>query len=602
MYFFINIVLFTISTNLIFSFPDGAPDRADVCRSMTPQHANTKPQTKPAPFKVFTDRENFKAGDTLKVVIAGNTLETIKGFMVQARLLEGKDRGEAIGTLRTSDVPSTTICTSTQGNGITHANGTASSRKSQIAFNWHAPQTSPGHVIFKATVVYDHNKYWVAEPSKVIIDQQAPPYIPPVEPTPPPTSDAISTDGCGRSKGCYRNPSGCSASDCDALVTWRDERDHVLFQMTADSDGWVAVGLSDDAKMGRDEVFECAFNKSKKKVEIRQSRNRDDRKDNVVVSSTLGFREAEGWVNDRRIWCTFKRDKVVRDQGKILSEKYHLLLTKGKVDQNGVKRMHSLDANKDPYVSSEMVRFSDNVDISGTYRYFLVKFHAVFMIFAWMICSTTALLLTKYYKPMWPNSRHCGRRVWLFWHGSLMLTCMVCTILGFILIFVHCGGYSQLPHYPDKAHPPLGITATILVILNPLIALCRPNDKSKFRPIFNWVHWLFGTAASVLAVVAMFIGLSLPKSRVPWWTTWIVAAFYLFHLIIELMLEIHGCLNGKKQKYRTEEWERNQSQNKQGSDLEPEPVGHRFKKRVFAIYLVVVIVLGLITIISVAAG
>ena len=46
----------------------------------------------------------------------------------------------------------------------------------------------------------------------------------------------------------------------------------------------------------------------------------------------------------------------------------------------------------------------------------------------------------------------------------------------------------------------------------------------------------------------MFIGLSLPKVHAPWWVTWVLVAFLLFHIIIELLLEIHGCINSRKQK------------------------------------------------------
>lgn len=61
--------------------------------------------------------------------------------------------------------------------------------------------------------------------------------------------EPINTEQCGRSKGCYRNPPGCSPEKCDILVTWADHVSHVDFQMTADSEGWVAVGFSDDLKM-----------------------------------------------------------------------------------------------------------------------------------------------------------------------------------------------------------------------------------------------------------------------------------------------------------------------------------------------------------------
>ena len=34
------------------------------------------------------------------------------------------------------------------------------------------------------------------------------------------------------------------------------------------------------------------------------------------------------------------------------------------------------------------------------------------MVIAWMMCCTTAVLLAKYYKPMWPNDELCGTDVW----------------------------------------------------------------------------------------------------------------------------------------------------------------------------------------------
>jgi len=34
------------------------------------------------------------------------------------------------------------------------------------------------------------------------------------------------------------------------------------------------------------------------------------------------------------------------------------------------------------------------------------------MLIAWMMCASTALLLAKYYKRMWPNDSLCGVEVW----------------------------------------------------------------------------------------------------------------------------------------------------------------------------------------------
>ena len=58
------------------------------------------------------------------------------------------------------------------------------------------------------------------------------------------------TDGCGKTKGCYRNPPSCSEEACDIVVTWQCRSERLCeFEMSADADGWVALGLSDDKKM-----------------------------------------------------------------------------------------------------------------------------------------------------------------------------------------------------------------------------------------------------------------------------------------------------------------------------------------------------------------
>ena len=44
------------------------------------------------------------------------------------------------------------------------------------------------------------------------------------------------------------------------------------------------------------------------------------------------------------------------------------------------------------------------------------------MLIAWMMCASTALLLAKYYKRMWPNESLCGVEVWFAVGLSLSLS------------------------------------------------------------------------------------------------------------------------------------------------------------------------------------
>lgn len=86
-----------------------------------------------------------------------------------------------------------------------------------------------------------------------------PPYY---NPEPPQESfaefDPFYTD-CSVRKLCFGIPQNCVASkNCKAVVAVTVTGDQYDFEMQAGSNAaWVAVGLSDDQKMGGDSVIEC---------------------------------------------------------------------------------------------------------------------------------------------------------------------------------------------------------------------------------------------------------------------------------------------------------------------------------------------------------
>lgn len=574
-----------------------------------------EPQSHAPPFIVYATSKTYTETDTLTVIIEMKTAERFRGFAIQARRAgENDDQDEPIGIFENAP-GSQIICnfpmpgkTRVVGNGLTNTNDTAGSQtpKSSISFKW-KPGRSHGHLKFRATVILDETRYWVAEPSHIVLDEL---YPVPATTTKPPNEasklEQISGDICARGKSCYRNPPGCDPqSNCDIFGSWapsyvNDRLMLIDFELVAQVDaGWVALGLSHDKKMGDDVVFECVW-RQKGNFWINRTLNTNDKTNIYLPKTDYRFtQESVADMENRRIRCQFTYITTSRDDYKKLTNtSYHILLAKGHLKNDGSKDRHLLEPGKYPYVSTGAVKLTDRVDLTYTARYPLVKAHGILMIIGWMMCASTALILAKYYKPMWPNNRICGVKVWFANHRGLMIVSLFATVIAFIIIFVHCDGYSKMPDLPAKAHPILGIITTILCVLNPLIAICKCSEKSDKRPIFNWIHWFIGTCATVLATPTLFIGMNLPKAHVPWWVTWVLVAFMLFHLIVELMLEIHGCLNANKQKYRTQEYE----MRKPKGDREPDPVGTRFKTIILAIYVPVVIILGLVVIIAIAAG
>ena len=58
-----------------------------------------------------------------------------------------------------------------------------------------------------------------------------------------PAIPPIDTSSCGESKGCLRLPAGCT-TQCDHLVTWRQDGDDIQMELEAGTPGWIAVGFT----------------------------------------------------------------------------------------------------------------------------------------------------------------------------------------------------------------------------------------------------------------------------------------------------------------------------------------------------------------------
>lgn len=96
----------------------------------------------------------------------------------------------------------------------------------------------------------------------------------------------------------------------------------------------------------------------------------------------------------------------------------------------------------------------------------VVKAHGAMMVLAWVFCSSVGVIVSRYYKDMWPNAGLLGERVWFQIHRILMGICVGLTILSVILAFIFCQGYSALKIYPDYIHPILGLIVLSLAVIN----------------------------------------------------------------------------------------------------------------------------------------
>merc|ERR1712045_181020 len=112
---------------------------------------------------------------------------------------------------------------------------------------------------------------------------------------------------------------------------------------------------------------------------------------------------------------------------------------------------------------------------------------------------------------------------WFIWHRTFMMVTWGLTMAGFILILLELRDISKT--ISTNPHAIIGFVTVGLCFIQPFLALIRCSPNHQLRPIFNWVHWLIGNVAQILAIVA----------------------FVAFHFLTHLVLSAINCNadNGK---------------------------------------------------------
>ncbi|XP_067633151.1 putative ferric-chelate reductase 1 homolog isoform X4 [Eurosta solidaginis] len=272
------IALQMISWTSIMSLPQGAPE--SVCDTMLPFHGGgIPPASSLPPYRIETSSLVIRQGQAMRVDIIGVPPGlSFGGFMVQAR--NRNSPHQIIGQFNSSLDGRVKLmnCENSVGNSATHANPTP---KQSASLEWQSPLDFLGEVVFNATVAQAYDSFWVGIPSSPVqvvrrdTNSNYPqttrlPYVPPpprgsyAPKTETPSMVEISDDPfyfeCGRSKTCFGWPDGCIGDkSCKLLSAIIVRGDVYEFEMKSGSIGaaYIALGLSNDNKMGDDLVTEC---------------------------------------------------------------------------------------------------------------------------------------------------------------------------------------------------------------------------------------------------------------------------------------------------------------------------------------------------------
>ncbi|XP_057258269.1 putative ferric-chelate reductase 1 isoform X8 [Pezoporus wallicus] len=422
----------------------------------------------------------FKPGDSIEVHLSGPVFE---GFFIQARDAEHLE-SPALGSFMLADrrVSQLLTCGRTKNSAVSH---TSKAKKKHIKVYWIAPGDAPKRVQFLATVVKKYKTFWVKIPGPIVSQPSA------LSPTTPlhTISEAISTS-------------------------------HPVSYLSkpGDDDAYLCVGEDHG-------IHTIAAYLKGRSPPVLDSEN---------ALEDVSWRLAGGLLQ-----CSFRRSICLpAHKGRFnLNASYYIFLADGEASEGGVIHKH----HHQPLITNEMYNVTGRPqDIGGSRSPRLIKAHGALMFIAWITTVSIGVIVARFFKPVWSHSFLFGKEMWFQVHRMLMLTTVMLTSISFVLPFIYRGGWSQQAGF----HPYLGCTVMALAIFQPLMAGFRPSRHAARRQLFNWFHWSTGTAARILAVVTMFLGMNLTALDLPDpWDTYTMIAFVTWHVGIEVLLEIHSyCL------------------------------------------------------------
>ncbi|XP_071983070.1 putative ferric-chelate reductase 1 [Engystomops pustulosus] len=506
---------------IALGYPDGQISVA--CDSMLPSHGGNVAQTSVAPYIITVSNTSFVPGDSITVTIKSNSPSTtFEGFLLQARLFGGDG---IAGTFTTTDSNAQILPCGAQARAAVSHNSKVS--KTSITALWTASQEA-GPVRFRATVLNSFSNFWIGVESDTIVALK------------------MSNATCGSQKFCLTDPTNCSPSDntCYFMSSSPVSTNGYVFEMSGPTPGYVAIGFSDDNKMGNDDVYICTMN-SLGNILVQHGYNTEKIAPTIRNTNSAGSIVAS--YENGVLRCSFITNISISTQQRASgSSSYYVFLVNGPSSANGQIQQHTRTLISTSKV--DLSSFLTSATGVGTSRVALG--HGALMLIAWMTTGTIGMIMARYMKSA-AAKPFFGKAAWFQVHFFLMILTVILTIIAFIMVFAEAGDWSGGPH------PVLGCIVMILSFFQPIFAFFRPDPKHERRFIFNWGHRINAFVIKILAVAAIFLGLGLVDISTNQWMKKVMGGFFAWEVLFYLILEANMHLKSREvyetdQKIQTE--------------------------------------------------
>ncbi|KJH51227.1 hypothetical protein DICVIV_02592, partial [Dictyocaulus viviparus] len=409
----------------------------------------------------------------------------------------------------------------------------------------------------------------------------------------------FSFDGCNVTQSCWFHPPECDENNlgkCISGVQWSMVPDGiriVLQTYVNDLDSirpyYAALGFSYNQRMAS-KILKIEHKCCQTIYYASKIINRKiiDYKAKCLKASSVLLEDGNILLENGLLTCNMKllldKTSLISNETKFMihdleAQPYYLLFARGNADPWTLEKdIHSVNDNAQfPWITQKMVSFcrGDNCTSTSLYflkdgiqsrverywRYRIAVLHGVALIVSWWVLGSSAILIARYFKPLFPRRKLLGTAIWFQLHRDIFIISVILQILAVIFIFwqagwvwYQCSYRCTLQDFSKKMHAITGMIATVLAVLQPIFAFLRPSPDSKYRFIFNWGHWLIGMTAWSFATgsvshsgATMLLSLPMGKTGLNsvygYAPNWLMGGYILFFIGCNIVMEMLATSN-----------------------------------------------------------